>query len=193
MTIYLLIIVIGTGLIASIGGLFSNVLNLDIWYVALITPLLTISVMIIDALGAIIIRKLPNRWFDSKNKYFECGPLEKKLYEKLKIKKWKDKIPELGGFTNFHKDKVRDPKNPIYLERFILECNYGSTIHLVTGVLGFLVILITPIRIFYLLALPVAFVNLILNLLPFFVLRYNVSRLKILLTFSNRNNKKVAN
>ncbi len=185
MKAYLTIIIMGTGIILAIAGMLCPYFNYSYLY-ALFTPLLTISVMLIDAIGAIIIRKLPEKWFDSSKKIFISKPNERKFYEKIGIKKWKDKIPELGGFTNFHKDKIYDPKSPTYIKQFILECNYGSMIHLVTGILGYLIIFITPLDICFLMAIPVATVNLILNLLPYFVLRYNVSRLQTMLRFISR-------
>ena len=39
-----------------------------------------------------------------------------KIYNKLKVKKWKDKIPEIGHFTGFRKNKISDPKNPEYIK-----------------------------------------------------------------------------
>lgn len=69
---------------------------------------------------------------------------ERKFYEKIKIKKWKDHIPELGWLANFRKNKVIEPNNNIYVEKFLVECCYGETIHFLSLCLGFLILLIYP-------------------------------------------------
>ena len=74
-----------------------------------------VVLFLIDALLAWLIRKLPEKWFDSNNKHFDERKGERKFYEALGIKKWKDKIPELGGFTDFHKDPEEMDNNSIYL------------------------------------------------------------------------------
>ena len=185
MRVYLTIIIFLTGVIASIGAFFAPYFGYSYLY-GLFTPLLTVAVILVDGIGAFIIRRLPNKWFSETNKIFASTKSEKKFYEKIGIKKWKDSVPELGGFTDFHKDHLYDPKSPEYIRRFILECNYGSMIHIVTAILGFVIIFITPLDICFLMAIPVAFVNFVLNLPPFFILRYNVNRLQTMLKFMSR-------
>jgi hypothetical protein len=57
----------------------------------------------------------------------------------------------------------------------------------VTALTGFLIIFVTPLNIWYQFALPVALFNFVLNLLPFFILRYNTPRLKKALKIALRN------
>lgn len=50
-----------------------------------------------DALIAAFVRHaLPSKWFDHKKSVFTVEKKEKLFYEKIKIRKWKDKIPEWG-------------------------------------------------------------------------------------------------
>ena len=140
-----------------------------------------------------IIRHLPSRWFSHEKKIFNVSKKEVAFYRFINIKAWKDKIPELGGFTSFHKNKVADPSSIEYIERFLLEIDYGWVIHIVSVVTGYLIIFM-DYRIFLgenvtlglVVGLPIAFINGILNLLPAFVLRYNYPRLKALLKMANR-------
>lgn len=182
-----IIILTGILLISVINNMTSNLGGL---YCFLITIILTIAVVVVDAVFAFIIRRLPNKWFDEKVKMHYASRKELKFYEKLGVRTWKDKVPELGGFTSFHKDKIRDGDNPAYLKRFILECNYGAMIHLVTAILGFLIVFITPLNIWYRFALPVGLFNFFLNLMPYAILRYNVPRLKSLLKLAIRKSNK---
>ena len=137
-----------------------------------------VVLFLIDALLAWLIRKLPEKWFDSNNKHFDERKGERKFYEALGIKKWKDKIPELGGFTDFHKDKIYDPNSIEFYERFILESNYGSLLHIISAFIGYLIIFMAPLKTCFLMAIPMATVNFVLCILPYFVLRYNVGKLK---------------
>jgi hypothetical protein len=155
-----------------------------------ITVALTLFVITIDGLFALLIRKLPSKYFDVDKKGFDASIKERKFYDFLDIKFWKDYVPELGGFTNFHKDKIRDPNSPEYLKRFIVECNYGSFIHIFTAFSGFLIIFFVPLNLWWQFPLPVAVVNMILNLMPAFILRYNVPRLKTLYKVALRKRRK---
>ena len=137
-----------------------------------------VALFLIDALLAWLIRKLPEKWFDSNNKHFDERKGERKFYEALGIKKWKDKIPELGGFTDFHKDKIYEPNSIEFYERFILESNYGSLLHIISAFIGYLIIFMAPLKTCFLMAIPMATVNFVLCILPYFVLRYNVGKLK---------------
>ena len=41
---------------------------------------------------------------------------EQELYKKLKVRRWKDKVWELGGLGGFSKKKLADPSDPKYIE-----------------------------------------------------------------------------
>lgn len=188
--LYLSVIFTCILIIGAINSFYSDISGVSTAYCIFAPIILTISVVILDGIQAFIIRKLPSKWFDDSNKFYDASKKERKFYEFLGIKFWKDYVMELGGFTDFHKDKVSNPNDPKYLKRFILECNYGSMIHLITAFTGYLIIFVTPLKIWYMFALPVAFVNMVLNLMPMFILRYNVPRLKSLLKLANRKKNK---
>lgn len=161
----------------------------DILYILKWTSIDILVVFIIDAIIAFVIRRLPEKWFVYKYKVFKIFKWERKFYEAIKIKKWKDKIPELGQLTNFKKNKVREPKNSEYLLRYLMECVYGETIHFLSIILGFLILLINPKCCLYF-GLPIAIANGIISYLSFAILRYNRPKLTILYNRSVKSNER---
>ena len=140
----------------------------------------------LDGAIAIIIGRLPDRLFGADNPLYNVTEGEKSLYKKIKVRAWKDKVWELGGLGGFSKKNLAKPNSPEYIEKFIIECNKGVVTHRLCYFIGFLAMLtvkdITPFTI----ALPVALVNLYLNILPTLVLKYNTPTLKNVLYRVNR-------
>lgn len=131
-----------------------------------------VAAFAIDGISAFVLRRLtPKSWYRPNRKIFTVSKKEKNFYNKLKIKAWKDKVPELGGFTSFHKNELKSESDPEYLERFIIEANYGVIIHIANALLGILVVLI-PYCNAPSVCIPVILVNFILSILPVFILRY---------------------
>ncbi len=140
----------------------------------------TLGVIAADGLGALAVRRLlPKKWFEAERRIFRVSKKEQRIYKKLKIKAWKDKVPELGIFTGFSKSRVDSYDDTEYLGRFIMEINYGQLCHLQNALFGFVIMLIpyfdgsslvfpSPIGIW----LPIAAVNFVLSLLPVMILRY---------------------
>ncbi len=149
-------------------------------YKALFFPFLTtFGLIAIDGIAAAIVRHLlPHKWFARDLKFHAVGKKECKIYEALGIKNWKDKILELGMFTAFSKKKVEDPSSKEYIENFIVECNYGVWCHISGALLAFLIIVCFPLKYIWCLTFPEACVNFVLNILPVFILRYNIPRLQ---------------
>ena len=135
----------------------------------------------VDGLVATIARLMPAKFADHTKKVYQVSAKEKKFYEKLKIRMWKDKIPEIGHFTGFRKNKLADPQSVEYVERFLLESCYGELGHFFSLFLGFTVLFLYPLSEFWFaLAIPVAIVNFFLNLPSLLVLRYNSYKLTVL-------------
>ena len=94
---------------------------------------------------------------------------------------WKDKIPEIGHFTGFRKNKLAEPQSIEYVDRFLLESCYGELGHFFSLFFGFTVLFLYPLSdVWFALAIPVAIVNFFLNLPSLLVLRYNSYKLVIL-------------
>lgn len=145
------------------------------------TALAVVIVIAIDGTVCGIARAMPKSVARHDKKVFTVSANEKKFYEKLKIRKWKDKIPEIGHFTGFRKNKIADPKSVDYVERFLLEACYGEIGHFYSIFFGFLLLLLFPIADTWLaISLPVAIINIFMNIPSIFVLRYNCYKLEIL-------------
>ncbi|MBE6652410.1 MAG: hypothetical protein E7610_03210 [Ruminococcaceae bacterium] len=175
MKLYLTVISLTAAVITGIH------IALDIapFHYALIAVLWCIALeFAIDGGMAILIRLTPDRWYPAFSPRFRVSAFEKKLYLKLKVRLWKDKIWELGGLGGFSKKKLLSPDDPAYVEKFIVECHKGVVTHRLSYPLGFLILLTLPAPLSLTTALPVALVNLLLNILPTLALRYNTPMLQ---------------
>jgi len=183
MVLYLITIFVGVIAVSALN-IFLNPLYQDGWWVYILFTIgFTVVAVIVDAIVAIVIRKMPERWFQKDKGIFKTSERELKFYRFLKVHKWKDFVPELGVFTGFHKNKVITPFDNEYISRFILEARYGVAIHIYSVPSSFLIILCDwrmysgESNLWLTIALPVALINAILIVLPAFILKYNLPRL----------------
>lgn len=167
--------------IATFNAIFAApVYGFDVWYSIIATVIAVVAVVAVDGLFAFVIRHmLPARWFDENNTKWTPSKKTCIFYEKIGVKKWKDKVLELGFFAGFRKNKLLDPANNEYVARFITEANYGIVIHVFGMIFGFSIMAFYP-KYALIFGLPVAVVNLFLNYLSFVILRYNLPKLRIL-------------
>ena len=163
------------------------------YYIILAVIWCTALQFVLDGIVAIIVNKLPDSLFGIDNPHFEVSKKEINIYKRLRIRQWKDKVWELGGLGGFSKKNLKEPKNPEYIERFIVESNKGVATHRLSYPIGFLAMLTVKGKAKYTIALPIALVNLFLNVLPTMVLRYNTPMLKSLLKRLKRNNSREEN
>lgn len=148
---------------------------------------LTVAIeFIISAIIALIIHWLPKSWFLAERKIFKVYRWERKFYEKLGIKQWKDKVWELGGLGGFRKNKINDPTNPEYFERFIMESNKGLVTHIISVFAVFLCIPFFP-QFAWTIGFPASMVGLVLHTLPSLILRYNIPKLTVARERARRN------
>ena len=188
MKLYLSVIGIAMAIISAINIIF----NTATWFNVIIAVVLcTVAQFALDGLIAIIINKMPDRWFAVNNPLYNVSETEKNLYKKLKVRNWKDKVWELGGLGGFSKKNLATPNSPEYVEKFIIECNKGVLTHRLSYPIGFLPMLFIPNVCALTIALPVAVVNLFLNILPTLALRYNTPKLHAMLKRMNRKAEQV--
>ncbi len=132
-----------------------------------------VSIFALDGIFAFIIRRLtPASWYMPRHKIYEVSKKEYKFYQKFGAKGLVKIVPELGGFTNFHKDSVGNISDSKRLERFLFEANCGVIIHLENALFGFLIMFIPGVSTLSI-WLPIYLVNFVLSILPVFVLRFN--------------------
>ena len=174
---YLIILLCMAGIAVSDMIFAAPVFGFDVKFVVLSVILNVVAVIAADGITAFVIRWLfPKKWFDIDRGGFAAGKKEARFLEKTGIKKWKDKIPELGMFTAFRKNRISDPKNNEYVRRYILEANYGVAIHAASILVGFVIIFLAP-EYKWCFGVPVAIVNAVYNGLSLAILRYNLPKL----------------
>lgn len=160
------------------------------YYVILAVVWCTALQFLLDGSAALLIHRMPDRYFGADHPYFQVSESERKLYKRLNVRLWKDKVWELGGLGGFSKSRLLSPNDPVYIERFIIECNKGVITHRISYALGFLAILTLKGTCALTVAIPVALVNLYLNILPTMVLRYNTPKLQsVLLRLQRRKER----
>lgn len=162
------------------------------WYYVLISVVFCTALQFaLDGLIAILINKMPDRWFGTDNPAYYVSKRETMLYKRLKVRTWKDRVWELGGLGGFSKKELKEPNDPKYIEKFIIECNKGVLTHRLAYPAGFLAMLTLPNVCAFTVALPVAVVNVFLNVLPTIVLRYNTPMLLLVLKRMKRTEAKI--
>lgn len=183
MKLYLSVIGVAMFIISVINIVFGTAA----WHhVILLVVVCTALQFALDGLIAVIINKLPDTLFGADNPLYAVSEFEKTLYKKIKVRRWKDKVWELGGLGGFSKKNLTDPGSPEYIEKFIIECNKGVLTHRLSYPIGFLPMLFIPNVCAFSIAFPVAVVNLFLNILPTLILRYNTPKLKMILQRTKR-------
>lgn len=178
MKLYLTII----GIAMLIISMINIMLGTATWYNVMIgVSICTALQFALDGAIAILINQLPDKYFGINHPFYIVTETEKKFYKKIKVRNWKDKVWELGGLGGFSKKNLAAPDSPEYIEKFIIECNKGVLTHRLSYPIGYLPMLFIPNVCAFTIALPVATVNLFLNILPTIVLRYNTPKLMALL------------
>ena len=181
--LYLIVIIFCMTVISGMNMFFNPLYQDQPWVYILFTIGFTVMAIVIDGIVAFVIRKMPEKWFEKNKGIFKTGERELAFYEFLRVKKWKDYVPELGCFTGFHKNKLANPFDNKYIWRFIIESRYGVAIHFYSVPTSFLLLLLDwkmysgGSNIWLTIGLPVAIVNAILIVLPAFILKYNLPRL----------------
>lgn len=194
MITYIIAIVVAMAAISLVNIL--AVTSLSWHYIIVATITLTALEFLLDMIISGLACIIPRKFYSQNNKLFKVFSFEKKFYENIGIKKWKDYLPIGAGplGIGFKKDKVSEPDNPDYLLKFMEESCLAEFMHIISAFLGFLLLLISPKAIMISITLPVCFVNFVLQLLPFFVQRYNRPKLAVLYKRALRNkNKEIQN
>ncbi len=190
--LYISIIFIGT-VISTMLGIFvgvplTGVSESRVFAITIISLLVLVA---IDAVCALFVRYcLPKKVFNPFLKIYNVGKNERKFYERIGIRKWKDRIPEAGQlFANFAKTEIADTNNNEYVYKFMSETIYAEIMHWLSALFSFLIIFI-DLRLALTVGLPLVIGNMILNLMPVLVQRYNRPKLMVLYERNKRNELK---
>ncbi len=155
--------------------------QMNFFAVLCLTTLATVLVILVDGFVAGCARILPKRVANHQAKIYIVSKKEKQFYEKLKIRSWKEELPEIGHFTGFRKNKIAEPKSLEYVERFLMEICYGELGHFASIFLGFVILFFwMDVKIWLPISICVAIINGLLNIPFLFILRYNYYKLALL-------------
>ncbi|WP_172195710.1 hypothetical protein [Saccharibacillus qingshengii] len=122
------------------------------------------------------VRFLPKSWYEGNDWFFSERSFEKNVYKKIRLDRWKHKLPEAGGLWKFQKKNLNEKLTAEYADKFILETKYGEVGHLCMAILGFACIWINPSE-YALVFLICAIVNVIVQIPFCLIQRYNRPRL----------------
>ena len=154
----------------------------------LLNLLISFAIVLLPSLiCAVLIRFLPKSWLDNEHKIFKVSKKERNFYDKINIKKWKDKIPEFGQTVGFKKNKIENPNDPVYLKKFIQETVYGEILHFFCILTALLSLFFVPKHLLLCMALPIAIVYVCYNIPSLIIQRYNRPRLEVIYARSLRN------
>ena len=142
----------------------------NFWLVVAIVCLPAVAVMI-------ILRLMPKALYNPKNKLFAVRKSENKIYEKLGVKKWKDKIPEAGKTGGFARDHIYDPKNPEYYKKYILEGCVAEALHTLSIIWGLVALFFVPRPLVLPMGVPLTLFNFLIHFFPMLIQRYMRPRL----------------
>lgn len=180
MLLYLLTILIANIVIIGVNLLLNSMLyNLSVWYILLATVGSTVAVIVVDSIFAFAISRMPDKWFNKDLGIYTVSKQRKKIYEKLGIRKWKDKILDLGQLNHFRKDKIYEADNNDYLNKYLLEAKKGIWVHIFCMFAGFVIVFFFPLKYWFMFGVPVAIVNFMLNGMPIMSLKYNFPRIQL--------------
>ncbi|WP_339145884.1 MULTISPECIES: glycosyl-4,4'-diaponeurosporenoate acyltransferase [unclassified Sutcliffiella] len=118
--------------------------------------------------------KIPKEWISNENAWFREKRWESAVYALIKIKKWKDRLPEAGDiFKSGFSKKRLESMNRDYLRLFVVETRRGELTHILVMLPGVLFFLWNPLYVGWIMVCYGILVN-----LPFALLqRYNRHRL----------------
>ena len=152
------------------------------WH-TLLNYLLTLLIIPgVTFLLAFLFGLLPNSFYNPFKKMFKVYKWEAKFNEIIGVRKFKERIPEVGkALTGFDKSKVDNPNDPEYLYMFLTENTKGSFLHAISIIWGFISIipLYFIFRDYFVLsmAIPGICINTFYHYLPLVTLRYLRPRL----------------
>lgn len=172
MKLYSFIIFGGFSLITGLN------LTLDFQFPVVYDLLSIVAICCLPSLIIMIsVKLIPGKYFNYNSKLFHVFHFERGFYEKLRIKKWKDKVPELGNIGGFRKNHIEKPKDENYLQRYLHENCQAEVIHGTSAVWGFIALVFIPSKYLLIAALPISILNALLHILPVLIQRYMRPRL----------------
>ena len=132
----------------------------------------------------------PHLFYSEKRRIYREKNFEQKLYNNIKVKDWKDKVPQFLKVKNINNEIKNNNKiNANYIEFFISETRRGEFFHLIDIVFGAIVMFILPKQYFFRYSLPIFIIWTFYNMLSIIIQRYNRPRLNNMLKKLEQRNE----
>lgn len=125
-----------------------------------------------SAIIMLLTRILPKGVFSPYRKRFRNFEKESRLYQRINVKKWKDKVPELGRLTGFAKNTLSQPNDMEYMYRFLIENCIAESVHGFSILSGLLLFVFIPLKYLWTITFPIFILNTLLHILPVIIQRY---------------------
>ena len=131
---------------------------------------LLICLVVIMTPGAVFLfvgRKMPKNFFSENRSMFKIGKTKQWICNATNVKSWKDKIPVGGRVAGFRLNKISNPHDIEYLNRFVYESCFAEWLHsslCVWSVIAVLIICVLKPSIVLPTALPIAIVFIYQNM-----------------------------
>ena len=111
------IIVTATMVITTVTSVLVSLSEeaVPLWY-AFLAPM-TVNAYVLILLGVLSLMMrliIPKKFWSKPRKCFQVKRWEMPIYNKLHIKQWKDKVPEMGKTGGFPKDHLRSTEPRIW-------------------------------------------------------------------------------
>ena len=169
------------------GGIFLlTLLNLIFhfsWQTALELLIIFASILGPSAISLLFDKFLPSKCFNPQSWFYTPRKFEKKLYTILKVKHWKDSVPNCGNvgkdLANSNKKLGKEDLNNIIYQTCLAELVHKFCVF--SSFIASLIVFILNEDLFFRMALPIFLIYFIINMLSIIIQRYNRPRLQILL------------
>ncbi len=130
------IVVFVVNAILSIAG----VCEFSVFFAAYYPLMIIVFLVVLNGISALITTRLfPLKRININSKLFTIFSCEKQIYEKLGVRKFKDRIPEIGGAISGFSKSSFTGTDVDYLERFIKETIISELVHFVEIIVCLLV------------------------------------------------------
>lgn len=129
---------IGTAFTPTIENTADTSNSTELESVIDITLLLVLFWIIINVIVPWLVRFLvPKRFFNENVWLFRERETEIAFYRKIKVNKWKGKLPDAEKLIHFQRSSLPCNMDEAYINRFITECCIAELGHLTVGIVGF--------------------------------------------------------
>jgi len=175
---YIKTLIIGYLAIFGVNAILSlvGVVDFSVWFAAYYPLLIILAYIVLNLLAAMFPRVFPTSIININSKVFRTFKFERKFYEAIGVRSFKDKIPDLGGlFKGFYKSEFSGSDSD-YLGKFIKSTIVSEIVHML-GILSCIIIFFVFNEHVINFALPAFLLNTYFNILPIFVQRYNRPKL----------------